>query len=318
MIRKAFEGMNPWLQAVFFASMVLTGMAIAVFLGLAAFAGASGLALDEAMEVAGRPRSAAGFWANVVVNSSNQVVAFGAAALAFGGLFGRRRLDQMGFRKPYGATWAWLLVAGVGTLCAAPLLDLAHRLNHVLLGLLPAPLRELADRYEALAAETTEALLTMPGGAATGAVLLAVAVLPALCEELAFRGVFQPLFARGAGRLHLGIWLGAAVFSAIHMQFHGFLPRMFIGAGLGYLVVWSGSIWPAVAAHFVNNAGTVIQAKAFGEEWVRAEMNASGPWEGSDYAVAAVCAVGLALAWWAMRKLAPWKAQAARYCEAVR
>lgn len=317
MIRKAFEGMNPWLQAVFFGSMILTGMAVAVFVGMVIVSGANGISFEEALNVAGRPSSDAGFQANIVVNGLNQLIAFGGAALLFAALFGRARLDGMGLRRPQGALWAWLGLAALGTLSATPVLDLTHRLNQWLMGALPESMRLLADHYEALAAETTEALLTRPGMGATGAVLVAVAVLPGLCEELAFRSVFQPIFVRSTRRLHVGIWLGAAIFSAIHMQFHGFLPRMFIGAGLGYLVVWSGSIWPAVMAHFVNNAGTVVQAKLYGKEWIQQEMNASGPWEAQDFGLAAACAVGLVVTWWAMRRLANWSEAAKRYVERV-
>ena len=309
--------MNPWLQAIFFGSMILTGMAVAVFVGMVVVSGANGISFEEALNVAGRPSSDAGFQANIVVNGLNQLIAFGGAALLFGALFGRARLDGMGLRKPTGPVWAWLGLAAVGTLSATPVLDLTHRLNQWLMGALPESVRALADHYEGLAAETTEALLTRPGMGAMWAVLAAVAVLPGLCEELAFRSVFQPIFVRSTRRLHLGIWLGAAVFSAIHVQFHGFLPRMVIGAGLGYLVVWSGSIWPAVMAHFVNNAGTVVQAKVFGAEWIRQEMNASGPWEVQDFGIAALCAVGLGVSWWAMRRLANWAEAGERYVHRI-
>ena len=78
-----------------------------------------------------------------------------------------------------------------------------------------------------------------------------------------------------------------------------------------------GSLWPAVMAHFVNNAGTVVQAKVFGAEWIRQEMNASGPWEAQDFGIAALCAVGLGVTWWTMRRLASWSEAADRYVERV-
>ena len=48
------------------------------------------------------------------------------------------------------------------------------------------------------------------------------------------------------GNLHLSVWISAALFSAIHMQFFGFVPRMLLGALFGYLVAYSGSLWPAI------------------------------------------------------------------------
>ena len=59
---------------------------------------------------------------------------------------------------------------------------------------------------------------------------------------------------------HIGVWIGAALFSAFHMQFYGFLPRLLMGAYLGYLFVWSGSLWPGMIAHFVNNGVAVFFA----------------------------------------------------------
>ena len=117
--------------------------------------------------------------------------------------------------------------------------------------------------------------------------------------------------------MHLGIWLGAAVFSAIHMQFHGFLPRMVIGAGLGYIVVWSGSIWPAMVAHFINNGTTVWQARMNGSDWVQAELNATTTWEQADYIWAAGMAFVLVIVFWRLEQLAPWSEQADRYRRAT-
>ena len=70
-------------------------------------------------------------------------------------------------------------------------------------------------------------------------------------------------------------------------------------------------------AHFINNAGTVIQAQLFGADWIREELNNSSAWDSADYGIAAACAVGLGMTWWAMRRLASWPNQAARYVSEV-
>lgn len=85
-----------------------------------------------------------------------------------------------------------------------------------------------------------------------------IAVLPALGEELMFRGVFQRIFTNMTKNYHWGIWITAFFFSAMHMQFYGFLPRMALGAMFGYLLVWTGTMWVPILAHFVNNAMGVI------------------------------------------------------------
>jgi hypothetical protein len=88
--------------------------------------------------------------------------------------------------------------------------------------------------------------------------LLVVAVLPAIGEELLFRGTLQPMLVRVTGSPHRGIWLAAIIFSAIHVQFYGFVPRMLLGAMFGYLYYWSGNISIPMLAHFVNNGVTVV------------------------------------------------------------
>lgn len=87
--------------------------------------------------------------------------------------------------------------------------------------------------------------------------LLVVAIMAGLGEELLFRGSLQSIFST-KGRIHRAIWITAIVFSLIHFQFYGFVPRLLLGAWFGYLLYWSGSIWVPVAAHFANNAISVV------------------------------------------------------------
>lgn len=85
-----------------------------------------------------------------------------------------------------------------------------------------------------------------------------IAILPAFAEEYLFRGILQNRLFKGTGNIHLAIWLSAILFSTIHMQFFGFVPRVLLGALFGYLYFWSGNFWVPVAAHFTNNGFTVI------------------------------------------------------------
>jgi membrane protease YdiL (CAAX protease family) len=87
--------------------------------------------------------------------------------------------------------------------------------------------------------------------------ILVVAVLPAIAEELLFRGALQRLFGDLFRSGHAAVWISSIVFSAVHLQFYGFLPRLILGLVLGYLFLWSGSIWIPVTAHFINNAMSV-------------------------------------------------------------
>lgn len=87
-----------------------------------------------------------------------------------------------------------------------------------------------------------------------------IAMLPAIAEELLFRGGLQKLFYKKFSNPHIAIWLSAFIFSAIHVQFFGFFPRMFLGAAFGYMYLWTGSLWYPVVGHFLNNGYAVCVA----------------------------------------------------------
>jgi membrane protease YdiL (CAAX protease family) len=89
--------------------------------------------------------------------------------------------------------------------------------------------------------------------------LLLMALAPAVFEEMLFRGGMQQLLFRGTKRMWVAILLTSIVFSAIHLSFFGFLPRLLLGVVLGLLFHWSGSLWLTILGHFVNNAVPVTQ-----------------------------------------------------------
>ncbi len=118
---------------------------------------------------------------------------------------------------------------------------------------------------ETNAAELTKAFLKMDNLGNLVFNIIMIGVLPSLGEELIFRGVLQRLFAEWAKNIHLGIIIAAILFSALHMQFYGFLPRMVLGILLGYLFYWSGSIWIPIIGHFVNNTMAILLYYFYGD-----------------------------------------------------
>ncbi|WP_289858615.1 CPBP family intramembrane glutamic endopeptidase [uncultured Muribaculum sp.] len=84
--------------------------------------------------------------------------------------------------------------------------------------------------------------------------ILIIGVLTGISEELFFRGGLQSILVRSTGNIHAAIWLTAFVFSAVHMQFFGFFPRLLMGAFFGYLLYWSNSLWLPVLVHALNNS----------------------------------------------------------------
>jgi membrane protease YdiL (CAAX protease family) len=88
--------------------------------------------------------------------------------------------------------------------------------------------------------------------------VIIIALLPAIGEEVCFRSILQRIIIQITRNAMSGILITAFIFSALHFQFEGFLPRMFLGFMLGYLYWYSGSIWTSMLAHFVNNAVQVV------------------------------------------------------------
>jgi uncharacterized protein len=111
---------------------------------------------------------------------------------------------------------------------------------------------------ENAASDLTELLITSSGYEALVVNIIILAVIPAFGEELLFRGILQQLLCRIIRSGHIGIWMTAIIFSTIHFQFYGFIPRLILGLGFGYLFYWSRNLWIPILAHFVNNVVPVI------------------------------------------------------------
>ncbi len=91
-----------------------------------------------------------------------------------------------------------------------------------------------------------------------------IGVIPAIGEEMMFRGIIQQQIGRLLKNEHLVIWVSAAIFSAIHMQFQGFFARMLLGSLLGYMFIWTKSLWVPMVLHLLNNGVQIIGIYALG------------------------------------------------------
>jgi len=129
-----------------------------------------------------------------------------------------------------------------------PLVNLSAWFNQLL------PLPEWAVNVEADTAEMITMLLSVDTPVDWLLNILIIAVIPAMGEELFFRGIVQTKLVGYFKNSHLAIWLGAFFFSAFHFQFEGLFPRIVLGAVLGYLYYWSINLWIPIILHFFNNA----------------------------------------------------------------
>jgi hypothetical protein len=88
--------------------------------------------------------------------------------------------------------------------------------------------------------------------------LVVIALIPAVGEELVFRGLVQPKVFALTRNVHAAVWITGFIFSFIHLQFYGLIPRMLLGVLFGYLYAWSGNLLYPIIGHFVNNGFTLI------------------------------------------------------------
>ena len=132
----------------------------------------------------------------------------------------------------------------------------------------PEALEQVGIMFRDLEDKATEVSNTMLDTSSVGGMIvgvLIIGVLTGFSEELFFRGTLQRAGA-SRGAHHTSIWVTALIFSAIHFQIFGFVPRLLLGAWFGYLLFWTGSIYVPFIAHALNNSVVVVCAYFFTEE----------------------------------------------------
>ena len=178
-------------------------------------------------------------------------------ALMVPALFGSNYKEYLSIKKT--PAFQFVIIALCITVVAIPFINITELWNSKMK--LPssfAALENWMKTSEQNAAVLSEGFLKVStiGGLLFNVFMMAI--LPALGEEFVFRGVFQRLFTEWFKNYHCGIIASAALFSAFHMQFYGFIPRMLLGMSFGYMLAWSGSLWVPIIAHFINNAFGIV------------------------------------------------------------
>lgn len=195
--------------------------------------------------------------------------------------------DYLGIRQLPGLSLAGLTVLLMAV--SLPLVLFALNINQLI------PLPELLRLAEDQTAEAIKGLLNMEHAGELIANLVIIALLPAIGEELVFRGVVQQQLMRRIANPWVALFISAAVFSFVHFQFEGFLPRLLLGLLLGWLYWRTQNFWVPALAHFFNNALQVVGQYLYGQEVsaVDLEEDIQVPW------FAAV--ISLFMIWVAMR-----------------
>lgn len=250
--------LHPFANLLLLVGLLLLSFCVAGFVMAVLSNLFFGVGLLEIGNVTNKPAAYANGWGvSMLTQGILLFVGFGGAALALPLLTGYSLADYFTPRRP--VPLGWLLAAAGSIVLSVPFMSglvdwNAHAHFPGVLQGFEKEARELEDRAQVL----TKFLTQFPSFGRFIVGLLVIAVVPAIAEELVFRGVIQRNLVQWFNSRHVGVWLAAAIFSTIHFQFFGFVPRFVLGLVLGYLYEWSGNILVPMAAHFTQNAFQVI------------------------------------------------------------
>jgi membrane protease YdiL (CAAX protease family) len=266
-VKRLFENAHPFLQLLIFLFITLVALTFIMILGIVVAIPIFDLSLTNLgaiMSQTGNPE-----FINFMkfLQTLQGIGLFTVPPLLAAYLFAPSVKEYLGMQAP-NANSSFVLVILI-MLLAMPLINLIAYFNANID--LPASMDSLESYLkvkEESAQQLIEAFLNVStlGGLLFNIFL--IGVLPAIGEELAFRGILQRLFTNWSRNPHVGIIVAAFLFSAMHMQFYGFIPRFLLGMLFGYLYYWSGSIWMPILAHFVNNTTAVLAYFFMGGEMV--------------------------------------------------
>lgn len=169
-------------------------------------------------------------------------------------LFSTNPKKYLGLKKP---SINLYLIAGIAAMIVAiPLVNWLGALNKNII--FPSGIEQWLRSSEDEAARTTQALLSKHTINDLLLNVILIAGLAAVGEELLFRGMVQRLLIKMFKSPWPGIIVTAILFSAMHMQFYGFFPRLLLGILLGAIYWYSGSLWTAILAHFVYDGLLIV------------------------------------------------------------
>lgn len=205
------------------------------------------------------------------VAALNQFFTFCVPPLLLGWFLYRRQwVWEMTLDRSPG--YAWPLKGALWIMAAFPLAQLVYWFNKNAIPL-PEWMRDMEESTGGL----LRAFLVMDSPWEYLFSMLVMGLLPAIGEELVFRGFLQRYLGRTRIGPHAAVWATALIFSAIHFQFEGFLPRVLLGALLGYLYFFTRNLWVPIVAHFVNNAMQVTAAYVAQDQFLEFDQSAENP-----------------------------------------
>lgn len=243
-----FEVSKPIAQLLIFIG--ITGIAACLFAIVLALLQSMGLVNLFKIQDAASYADSAVVAQSRYVEILQDIFIFIIPAITISFLFARNKLQYLQLTKI--RNWKMFFIGAFTIVISIPLINYLGVLNQKI------PLSDFLQHMEQEADAIETAFEAHHTLADLFANLFVMALLAAFSEELFFRAGLQKLVIKMSKNVHVGIWITGAIFSAIHFQFSGFFPRMLLGVFLGYLYVWSGSIWVDVFAHFIFNGIQIL------------------------------------------------------------
>lgn len=182
----------------------------------------------------------------------NDIIMFVIPPVICALLFSYRPADYLHISTKPGMTQVILAVATM--ICSIPMMNMIIEWNEHLS--LPGSLSGIESWMRESEQRATDTINLLMDGTSVGTLvmsILIIGVLAGFSEELFFRGGIQRLLVSGHINPHVAIWVTAFLFSAIHLQFFGFFPRLLLGAFFGYMLYWTGNLWIPIICHILNN-----------------------------------------------------------------
>lgn len=216
-------------------------------------------------------------------------------ANAYSHLFSDNTFVFFEFKKP---SLVFLFFAALLWLFTLPIISFLADINNKIA--FPTSFAGLENSFrlaEARAENATRFLLNITSLSGLMVNLLVIAVVAAIAEELIFRGIIQKLLFEQSKNIHLAIWLTALVFSLFHLQFFAIIPRIVLGAALGYTFYWSKSIWVPIFFHFINNASIVFASYLYQKKLIETDPNEITFFPNSVLFVAFICSIAMVYFW---------------------
>jgi len=247
-----------WVQLLIFGSITVGLAIISSLVGMSIVASVNHLSLMELSRLGPEDFSKPEFAS--VAKGMLVVQFFGIfllPSLIFAYLADPKPLQFAGLRKP--DRRGFILLGVIIILFSYLMVEWLGEINQQLVQqLLGKSARQWIEKGESEVGGTLQNILAMKNPRDLLVSVVLVAVLASVGEELFFRGIVQRIFIQAFKNPWWGIIVTAAVFSAAHGQFLGFLPRMILGIVLGLLYWYSGSLYPAIAGHFVFNGLQIL------------------------------------------------------------